>query len=561
MNILFLNVGRRCELVREFKRVLPSFSGGGQVYGSDINPLAPALSKVDESVIFPHSSDKSFPSAFISFCQENEIGLVIPTIDPDLRYLSEQAERFRKELPNTLILVPDLKIVEMTEDKKKTKEFFAENGALVPEAVLVAENMDFPVFVKPSKGSAGEGARVIGSKEALVAHLKVVVDPIIEKVVEGPEYTVDVFCDRQGLALLAIPRKRLSVRGGEVSRGVVERNSFLERAACSLAESLGANVPITIQFRKSDRGFVAMEINARIGGGLPLTMAAGADWPRWIMQMAYGETPKVEDNVRDGVLMTRHDESVILNPIEKAIEPPDLSSVRLLIFDMDDTLYPEREFVFSGYKAVSKFVLDKYGLFVEDELKRRFEEGQRGDLFSTVLNSLGLKLSESGIKEIVAVYREHIPIIRPYSDTSLISKFKEAGYQVGLLSDGWSGVQKNKWASLGLSSLFDHVVFTDDFGRDFWKPHTKAFQHICSLAGLAPQQAVYIGDNPVKDFAGPNELGMKSIRIKRYGGEHSQKEERLGAGPRNYYIKSLMDLGSLLQKSHSYESLEASGTL
>ena len=85
MNILFLNVGRRCELVREFKKVLPSFPGGGLVYGSDINPLAPALSKVDESVIFPHSSDSLFPKSFVCFCLENEIGLVIPTIDPDLK--------------------------------------------------------------------------------------------------------------------------------------------------------------------------------------------------------------------------------------------------------------------------------------------------------------------------------------------------------------------------------------------------------------------------------------------------------------------------------------------
>lgn len=546
MNILFLNVGRRCELVREFKKVLPAFPGGGLVYGSDVNPLAPALSKVDESVIFPHSSDKTFPAAFINFCKANKIKLVIPTIDPDLRYLSEKLDYFKAELPDTKILVPSKDIVSLTEDKRRTKEFFAANGALVPEYREVKDGMSFPVFVKPARGSAGEGAVLIDNMNALKAHLKDLQDPVVEELILGPEYTVDVFCDSEMKARLAIPRKRLAVRGGEVSRGVVERNKELEKTACRLAEKLGSDLPITIQFRKSAKGFVAMEINARIGGGLPLTIAAGGEWPKWILQMASGKKPQVMDSVRDGVLMTRHDESVILEPLMKTQKVPDLSKVKLIIFDMDDTLYPEREFVFSGYKAVSRYVLDKYGLFIEDELKRRFDEGQRGDLFSVVLNSFGLNLSEAKIKELVSVYREHIPVIRPYSDVNLISKFKDEGYKLGLISDGWSEVQSNKWCSLGLRGLFDFVLFTDDFGREFWKPHPKAFQEMIKQAGVKFEEAVYIGDNPVKDFDGPQMLGMKSLRIKRYGGEHSlvkAKDQSI------YEIKSINELSDLLESA------------
>lgn len=553
MNILFLNVGRRCELVREFKKVLPSFPGGGLVYGSDVNPLAPALSKVDESVIFPHSSDKAFPSAFISFCKENNITLVIPTIDPDLRFLSAKMDLYKQVLPDTKILVPSWDVVQLTEDKRKTKEFFAENGALVPQFVNIKDEMKFPVFVKPARGSAGEGAIAIRSMKALKAHLSNLDEPMIEELVLGPEYTVDVFCDLEKSARLAIPRKRLAVRGGEVSRGVIERNVELEKLACKLAEKLGSDLPITIQFRKSAKGFVAMEINARIGGGLPLTIAAGGEWPKWILQMACGLEPDVQDKVRNGILMTRYDESVILEPIMKTQESPDLSKVKLIIFDMDDTLYPEKEFVYSGYKAVSRFVLDNYGLFIEDELKRRFDDGQRGDLFSVVLNSFGLNLSESKIKELVSVYREHIPVIRPYSDVSLISKFKAAGYKLGLISDGWASVQKNKWSSLGLNGFFDYVLFTDDLGREFWKPHPKAFEKMVDMAGVTFEESVYVADNPVKDFEAPNKLGMHSLRVVRYGGEHSKLKPSKNSKKSSYEIKSINELNELLEQSANQE--------
>lgn len=548
MNILFLNVGRRCEIVREFKKVLPRFQKGGLVFGSDINPLAPALAKVDRPVILPHCSSQNFDLEFISLCRLNNIRLVIPTIDPDLRALSDKMPLYRKELPDTMFLAPSANVVEITEDKRKTKEFFKENGAQVPAYLHVESILNFPVFVKPACGSAGEGAQKISNVSELKTQLKLLKDPMLEELIEGPEYTVDVFCDRECRARVAIPRKRIAVRGGEVARGIIERDPELEALSKKLAEALKVDIPVTIQFRKSSKGFIAMEINARIGGGLPFTIAAGAQWPLWILQMAHGINPSCEDRVRDGLIFSRYDESVIVQAPKKDLGKVKLEGVKFIIFDMDDTLYAERDFVFSAYRAVSEYALKKFNVFIEDELRRRFSEGQRGDLFSVVLNDFGVKFSENDIKHMVNLYRSHKPHIMPYSDTMVIPQLKEAGCRIGLITDGWSSVQKNKWEALGLQECFDHVLFTDDSGVEFWKPSHRPFIQICKQAGLELKEAVYVADNPLKDFKAPNELGMKSIRIRRFGGEYSGEEAASGLSA-GFEVSSLFSLQEALLDS------------
>ena len=543
MNILFLNVGRRCELVKAFKKVLPGFGGGGMVFGSDIDPLAPGLQFVDESVIFSHSSAAGFISELVTFCQSRDIRLVIPTIDPDLICLDLLRDELTKKLPEMKMLLPSSEIISIAGNKKLSNEAFAQFGLLTPESVdLGSDKIEFPVFVKPACGSAGIGAGKITSKEQLVSHCQDLEDPICEKVVEGPEYTVDVFCNSQGKAVLAVPRKRLAIRGGEVSRGVIERNEELEKMSRDFVSHLKCKVPVTLQFRRTEVGFVAMEINARVGGGLPLTIAAGGEWPKWILQMVNGTEPLVEDYVQDGVVISRFDDSVFLKKKLPQKKVPDLKKVKMIIFDMDDTLYPERDFVVKGYEEVSRYVVEKHGLFIEDELRRRFHEGQRGDLFTLVLKSMEASLPEKEIRKMVNIYRTHSPRISPYTDSAVIKELKAAGYKIGLVSDGWESVQKRKWQSLGLSDLFDHVVFTDELGLEFWKPHTKPFELICEQAEVDYNEAVYIADNPLKDFKAPNDLGMHSLRVRRFGGEHSLKEAPSKEYEAEYEINSLMNL-------------------
>ena len=99
-----------------------------------------------------------------------------------------------------------------------------------------------------------------------------------------------------------------------------------------------------------------------------------------------------------------------------------------------------------------------------------------------------------------------------------------------------------------MEQYFDFTVFTDDFGFEFWKPHEKPFRYICEQAGVKLSETVYVGDNPSKDFLAPNQLGMKSLRIRRSGGESSESNSFSEEFEASCEIKDLVELRDLLIK-------------
>lgn len=528
MNVFFINVGRRCELVEAFARALPAVSPG-LIWGSDPNPLAPALAVVDRCVELPTSIDSdAFLDALCNFLVRESIDLVIPTIDPDLVRLDRWRDQIAERAPQARLLVSPSSVIRIARDKRLSRDAFAALGAEVPEAIDTnAPDLSFPLFIKPASGSASIGAVRVNNKDELSARLAETADPMVERVIEGDETTVDVLLDLSGKALCAVPRRRLHVRGGEVTRGIVERSPELEALAMKIASGLGCIGPVTVQFRNPAPGrWVAMELNARMGGGLPLAIGAGADWPRWILQMAAGRVPSVAGaTVHDGMVMTRTDRSIFLPPARLAVPrgldgplPP------VIIFDMDDTLYPEADFVRSGHRAVAERVWQDLRVDIEPELRRRFATGQRGDLMTVVLAALDVELPQDYVSRVlVPVYREHLPEIRPHVETvPVLTELRLRGHRLALLSDGWGAVQRRKLSTLGLSDLFEQVVITDELGRDAWKPSTTGFEHILAAMGVEAVAAMYVADNPHKDFAGPRRLGMRTVRIVRPGTEHGK---------------------------------------
>ncbi len=548
MNLFFLNAGRRCELVRAFARTLPRF-GAGLIWGSDPNPLAPALQEVDRIVQLPSPQDsEAYVAALCAFLVREKIDLLIPTIDPDLLRLDRWSEELRRGAPNCRILLSSPEAIATARDKRRSRDAFALLGAEVPLALDPADpDLKFPIFVKPAAGSASHGARALHSRAEVEAALADTIDPMFETLVSGEETTVDVLLDFAGKALIAIPRRRLQVRGGEVTRGILERDAALESLACRLAEGLGCRGPVTLQFRQPAPGrWVAMELNARMGGGLPLSLAAGADWPAWILQLCRGENPNCDVPVLDHLVISRFDESVFIPP-ESALparRPAGASLPTLLIFDMDDTLYPEADFVRSGHRAAAAAAWNDLGVDLEPELRRRFAAGQRGDLFTASLRKLGVDFPPGYVEEVlVPAYREHRPDIRPFLDAAVLGELRQRGHLIALLSDGWAAVQRLKFEALGLAPFFDAVVFTDELGgRAAWKPSPAGFEELLRIFELPAQKAVYIADNPHKDFIAPRQLGMASLRLIRPGGEHAKVIAPRRADDAEFRIHSLSEL-------------------
>ena len=199
--------------------------------------------------------------------------------------------------------------------------------------------------------------------------------------------------------------------------------------------------------------------------------------------------------------------------------------LQAIVFDMDDTLYPEREYVLSGFRVVAGHVALHYGLDAETlfvDLKRLFDEGVRGDTFNRWLALHDL--SNSIVPALVRLYREHQPSLKLEAGVAALLTELRAQCRLALLSDGYESVQRNKFAALGLQAYFDVVLFTDALGRDNWKPSLVPFRWMEEQLGLSGSALVYVADNPTKDFIAPRQLGWRTVRLRRPDGVYDHIE-------------------------------------
>jgi putative hydrolase of the HAD superfamily len=195
---------------------------------------------------------------------------------------------------------------------------------------------------------------------------------------------------------------------------------------------------------------------------------------------------------------------------------------RVIVFDLDDTLYPERDYVRSGLSAAGEWVLRAYGRrdFAATAWAL-FGSGVRGRLFDATLARLGLPDDPETIAALVDVYRHHRPLIALYPDVDRVLRALAGHARLALVSDGPLASQKRKVKVLGLDDRLDPVVLTDRWGRAFWKPHERAFREVERVTGFRGAECAYVADNPRKDFVAPQALGWRTVRVRRPGAEHA----------------------------------------
>jgi putative hydrolase of the HAD superfamily len=195
-----------------------------------------------------------------------------------------------------------------------------------------------------------------------------------------------------------------------------------------------------------------------------------------------------------------------------------------VIFDLDDTLYLERDFVRSGFHAVDRWCTSTLRLSGVRELAQEyFEAGRRGDIFDAVLEKLKAPHADDTIKDLVRVYREHAPSIVLATDAARCLSTLKGQVHLGLLTDGNSVTQWGKINALGIRDAFEEIVVTGDWGTEFFKPHLRGFQHLERRFGSPSARFIYVADNPSKDFTGPRELGWRTVRVKRPAGLYSHR--------------------------------------
>lgn len=192
--------------------------------------------------------------------------------------------------------------------------------------------------------------------------------------------------------------------------------------------------------------------------------------------------------------------------------------IKAVIFDLDDTLISEREYIKSGFNVVAEVLSEKYQLLQEDvflKLMSLFQESPK-NVFNRLLDFYQIDYTTEEIKELIVSYRHHLPNISLYEDAKFIlNELSEKSLKLGVITDGYQVTQRNKLLSLDIDSYFDAIIVTDELGREFWKPHARSYELIKEQLGVEFNEMIYIGDNVSKDFVTAKKLGMKTIHIKR----------------------------------------------
>jgi carbamoyl-phosphate synthase large subunit len=324
-SILFTAAGRRVSLVRQFKAALRTLGDPGRCVTADTSPTAPAHQAGDKALRIPRCDAPDFIDQLLAICVQEHVRLLVPLIDTELPVLAAHRHRFAEQ--GVTVLVSDPATIAIGNDKRATGAFFAANGFRSPqiystEALPFVDASAFPLFVKPPDGSASIGARRIDTAHELAVHMAEQPNLMVQDCITGVEHTIDVWVDLAGQAQCAVPRRRLEVRAGEVSKAVTVRNPAMIDAALAVAQALpGARGCLTLQVfltpkaRQLDDVLTFIEINPRFGGGFPLSVHAGAHFPLWALQEIRGEQPDYAAGqaFRDGLMMLRYDDELIVD--------------------------------------------------------------------------------------------------------------------------------------------------------------------------------------------------------------------------------------------------------
>lgn len=201
-----------------------------------------------------------------------------------------------------------------------------------------------------------------------------------------------------------------------------------------------------------------------------------------------------------------------------------------IVFDLDDTLYPERQYVRSGYLAVAKHLKQTTGCKedIAQWLWDRFLSGQAAGAFDALNEHFRLRLSAGEISRLITLYREHRPCIKLRDGIQDLMKALTDNHKtLGIVSDGFLPAQRYKFEALGIERFFPthHIIFTEELGqnREFWKPSPKGFELLAQRMNAPHASCCYVGDNPSKDFVAPNGLGWQTVQLLLEDQVHSHK--------------------------------------
>ena len=313
-NVLITAASRRVPLVQAFQAALRALDVPGAVVATDVSAYSPAVHVADRAYRVPLASEPGYIEAILALCEAERISLFVPTIDDELPACGAAVDAFRRR--GVFPACSSRATALLCDDKYATCAHLRRHDIPAAATFLPGElplAPAFPLFIKPRSGRGAVGAHPLRNAKELAFFLDYVESPIVQEYLEGPEYTIDVLCDLSGRPLSIVPRERVVIRSGVIDRG----RTVKSRALIELAEQVCAAVPfvgpLNIQCRMRGDVAAVFEINPRFSGGIPLTIAAGADFTAMLIALARGGTvaPRIGE-FRDDLWIAKFESAVFV---------------------------------------------------------------------------------------------------------------------------------------------------------------------------------------------------------------------------------------------------------
>lgn len=313
LKIVFLASHWRLSLIRAFQDAKPGFENSVELICMDSDPLSPSFKEADRSQVLPLFSDPECLQSLVKFCESEKVSALIPLTNKAIEFIAEN----RKELSAVAqqLCIPEDRAIETCHDKWKLYEFLNEEGVDTPPTYLAEQNVTsfpFPLIAKPRRGEGGKGLFVLDSYYDWDFYTSKCPQHVFQQQIEGKEFSVDCYFDRQGSPRLIVPRERLAVRGGEVMVSRINMDSQIIESVKGLGAKLGLTGPCTIQGIKDEAGkFYFTDVNLRFGSGYVHTLHAGGDVPGMMIREILGQELNSKiPAIKDQSVMTRFTENI-----------------------------------------------------------------------------------------------------------------------------------------------------------------------------------------------------------------------------------------------------------
>ena len=310
MNILFCSVGRRCELLKDFRKTL---GDKVRIVVTDNSPYAPALAFSDVSYKVPLITDENYIPMILDICKKEKINAITTLIDPEISILADHRAEF--EALGVEVLAPYKETADLCFDKYEMFKYLSEKGVRTVKTYGTFEDFDkdykegkigLPVFVKPRTGSGSVGARRVESYELLKEVMERSPELIIQELMTGKDMDADLYVDTVSGEVIAIfSKKKISTTIGGANKTISFKDEKLFEFVKDAMKVCKFNGPLDMDLFFQDGEYYLSEINPRFGGAYLHAYGAGVDFPSFI----YRNVMEKEANKQQ---IGQYDENVVM---------------------------------------------------------------------------------------------------------------------------------------------------------------------------------------------------------------------------------------------------------